>query len=367
MRQSISAAALAATVVSAWDIATPLPSNPSWQPTPSPQTLWNPANGAPIVVQPSAAIPSTPPTSMPVPGMATSIPVIPGMATSTVSVWATVDLTVTACSLPAGACSAPPTPELPSTPPSLSSWAPPGAPPGAPSWMPSATAPSWQPSWSNLPAGCLPTSPLTNQQQVGDSILGTLCQPYLPQWLPDALGKRQLTPPWGDATNQNADAVNAADIPNTGVTRKYNFDVTRGEISPDGAIRQVMMVNNQFPGPMIEANWGGMFLSKNLALIHFTQQRLTFSRLDRSDCDQQHRVPIRRYINPLARLPPTRNKLGRWRAFCGSMSYCTLQHPHLQIPGTTIRVFMVARTLLSAVHRWCRGTNRDPRSDPTPI
>lgn len=70
-----------------------------------------------------------------------------------------------------------------------------------------------------------------------------------------------MTPPWGDRTNQNADAVHQEDIPDTGVTRYYNFTVTRGEISPDGAVRQVMMINNQFPGPMIEANWGGMYLN----------------------------------------------------------------------------------------------------------
>lgn len=77
------------------------------------------------------------------------------------------------------------------------------------------------------------------------------------------LGRRADTPPWGDATNTNADATVPSDIPNTGVTRKYDFTVTRGEISPDGAVRQVMMVNNQYPGPMIEANWGGMYCSRH--------------------------------------------------------------------------------------------------------
>lgn len=272
MRQSISAAALAATVVSAWDISSPVaPGYPSWQqPSASATTIWNPVNGAPIVIQPSAAVP-TPPSApigmapsppLPEETAAPTLPVIPGMATSTISVWATVDQTVTACSLPAGACSAPPTPEEPSPaqpPPGQSSWAVPGM-PSAPSWMPTPTDPGWLPQGTNILPGCaLPSSPLTNQQQVGDSILGTLCQPALPQWLPDALGKRQIAPPWGDATVQNADATINDDIPNTGVTRKYNFEVTRGEISPDGATRQVMLVNNQFPGPMIEANWGGMY------------------------------------------------------------------------------------------------------------
>ena len=36
----------------------------------------------------------------------------------------------------------------------------------------------------------------------------------------------------------------------------YNFDIARGFISPDGVNRSVILINNQFPGPMIEANWG---------------------------------------------------------------------------------------------------------------
>jgi FtsP/CotA-like multicopper oxidase with cupredoxin domain len=45
-------------------------------------------------------------------------------------------------------------------------------------------------------------------------------------------------------------------MPNTGVTRKYNFDVAYGTIAPDGVKRNGLLVNGQFPGPLIEANWG---------------------------------------------------------------------------------------------------------------
>lgn len=36
----------------------------------------------------------------------------------------------------------------------------------------------------------------------------------------------------------------------------YNFDIARGFKSPDGVNRSVLLVNGQFPGPTIEANWG---------------------------------------------------------------------------------------------------------------
>lgn len=45
-------------------------------------------------------------------------------------------------------------------------------------------------------------------------------------------------------------------MPDTGVTRSYDFHVSYGVIAPDGVQKNGLLVNNQFPGPMIEANWG---------------------------------------------------------------------------------------------------------------
>ncbi|KIW06571.1 uncharacterized protein PV09_02999 [Verruconis gallopava] len=45
-------------------------------------------------------------------------------------------------------------------------------------------------------------------------------------------------------------------MPDTGITRRYNFTLTRAIIAPDGYEKSVILVNNQFPGPMVEANWG---------------------------------------------------------------------------------------------------------------
>jgi FtsP/CotA-like multicopper oxidase with cupredoxin domain len=41
-----------------------------------------------------------------------------------------------------------------------------------------------------------------------------------------------------------------------GVIRTYDFTISRGVIAPDGYERKVLLVNDQFPGPLIEANWG---------------------------------------------------------------------------------------------------------------
>ncbi|KAI6080584.1 multicopper oxidase-domain-containing protein [Hypoxylon rubiginosum] len=45
-------------------------------------------------------------------------------------------------------------------------------------------------------------------------------------------------------------------VPHTGVTRYYNFIIQRASKSPDGVVKNMLLVNNQFPGPLIEANWG---------------------------------------------------------------------------------------------------------------
>jgi FtsP/CotA-like multicopper oxidase with cupredoxin domain len=40
------------------------------------------------------------------------------------------------------------------------------------------------------------------------------------------------------------------------VIRKYDFTVKRGKKSPDGYQKDVLVINGQFPAPLIEANWG---------------------------------------------------------------------------------------------------------------
>jgi hypothetical protein len=42
----------------------------------------------------------------------------------------------------------------------------------------------------------------------------------------------------------------------SGVTRYYEWTIARSTLAPDGVPVNVMLVNGEFPGPMIEANWG---------------------------------------------------------------------------------------------------------------
>jgi hypothetical protein len=44
-----------------------------------------------------------------------------------------------------------------------------------------------------------------------------------------------------------------------GVTRYYDFTVARATHSPDGVTVPVIVVNGEYPGPLIEANWGDWY------------------------------------------------------------------------------------------------------------
>ncbi|RDW87754.1 hypothetical protein BP5796_03448 [Coleophoma crateriformis] len=46
------------------------------------------------------------------------------------------------------------------------------------------------------------------------------------------------------------------EVPNTGVTREYWFDVTATTAAPDGFTRYVQLINGSLPGPTIFADWG---------------------------------------------------------------------------------------------------------------
>ncbi|KAG9233290.1 multicopper oxidase-domain-containing protein [Amylocarpus encephaloides] len=60
--------------------------------------------------------------------------------------------------------------------------------------------------------------------------------------------------PWGPRNVMNTNAYD--DPPKTGVIRTYDFTIARKNLAPDGFTREFLVINGQFPGPLIEANWG---------------------------------------------------------------------------------------------------------------
>nr|QZS37066.1 C004A protein [Hypoxylon sp. CO27-5] len=97
---------------------------------------------------------------------------------------------------------------------------------------------------------------LSPSAQNGKSFWGTFVAPTLPFWIISNGGRGDgfRYCPWG---NKMAKTNNPyTDAPQTGITRRYEFNISRGVIAPDGYEKRVILVNGQFPGPLIEANWG---------------------------------------------------------------------------------------------------------------
>ncbi|KAL9601650.1 MAG: hypothetical protein Q9219_002370 [cf. Caloplaca sp. 3 TL-2023] len=88
----------------------------------------------------------------------------------------------------------------------------------------------------------------------GLSLLGTLSAPSYPQFLS---GPLQNGFPWGSRTAARTNPYENS--PTTGVTRSYDLTLARGYIAPDGVNKSVILINGQFPGPTLEANWGDTF------------------------------------------------------------------------------------------------------------
>ena len=65
----------------------------------------------------------------------------------------------------------------------------------------------------------------------------------------------KLTPCQGDGFSIATDFDQK--WPDTGKTVPYTLDITNTTLNPDGTgDRLVMLINNQYPGPVIRAQWG---------------------------------------------------------------------------------------------------------------
>lgn len=82
-----------------------------------------------------------------------------------------------------------------------------------------------------VPVGQKLDAQLSQQQTNGKSVLGTFDAPTLPSYA----SQGGVSP--GD--------LGIGDIPNTGVTRNYDFYITEQNIAPDGVLRPGMVVSIQ--------------------------------------------------------------------------------------------------------------------------
>ncbi|KAK0291124.1 hypothetical protein LTR35_001845 [Friedmanniomyces endolithicus] len=89
----------------------------------------------------------------------------------------------------------------------------------------------------------------------GGSQLGTFNAPTYPKFM-DGPHPGGAPTPWGDRNADNCNPYDINAIPNTGVTRYYDWTVTNMTMAPDGVELAMLVANGAFPGETIEANWG---------------------------------------------------------------------------------------------------------------
>lgn len=82
----------------------------------------------------------------------------------------------------------------------------------------------------------------------------TFDQLSLPSFLPGDYSNAPCGKPWGCRTVEKTNSYD--DFPRTGVERNYEFTIARGTLKPDGVETPAILINGQYPGPLIEANWG---------------------------------------------------------------------------------------------------------------
>ena len=78
----------------------------------------------------------------------------------------------------------------------------------------------------------------------------------LAQGLPDYLADNPMPDggkPWGTMNSTNTNQCR--ETPDTGVTRYYDWTVSKGRCAPDGFEMDCVMANNQYPGPTVEVSF----------------------------------------------------------------------------------------------------------------
>jgi hypothetical protein len=126
---------------------------------------------------------------------------------------------------------------------------------------------------------------LTPYQQNGLSKYGTADMETLPKYY----GGGSQTP-WGGITTTNANPYKSC--PLTGATRSYDFTIAECDIRPDGVeTKKAVCVNGQFPGPLIEANYGDMIRVKVTNKLHDEGTSLHWHGFLQTGMNQQDGVP----------------------------------------------------------------------------
>ncbi|OAK99232.1 hypothetical protein IQ06DRAFT_294641 [Phaeosphaeriaceae sp. SRC1lsM3a] len=105
---------------------------------------------------------------------------------------------------------------------------------------------------NGLPGGSSYPSPSSSKSGV---------YPPYPTYAYNSANATKTYPSYGTGTSIPTNSA-CPKMPETGVTRTYDLHVAYQTIAPDGVTRNGLTVNGQYPGPLVEANWGDWILFK---------------------------------------------------------------------------------------------------------
>ncbi|KAL9048731.1 MAG: hypothetical protein Q9162_007571 [Coniocarpon cinnabarinum] len=112
----------------------------------------------------------------------------------------------------------------------------------------------WPRATTAVPGTCAGTQ-LVPYRQNGVSVWGMFNRFPLPLFRNDGGTRVNNGWPWGRINTVNTNPYTGG--PYTAVVRSYNFELAECDFAPDGVTTtKVLCINGQFPGPLIEANYG---------------------------------------------------------------------------------------------------------------
>ena len=176
--------------------------------------------------------------------------------------------------------------------------------------------------------GALAAAAALNQQQTnGLSLLGKLAAPQIPQFLAvtDSPGRY----PWGNKNASNSHPYK--DAPSTGITRHYQFVVSRAQLAPDGYQKNLILINGQFPGPLIQANWGDYIEGMNTRR-HAIEEMVADTCF--SGGEKRYRRSQRGHFAPLAWHVADCYTLVRWHTQRSTVSYRPECNFYVKLPSS---------------------------------
>lgn len=173
--------------------------------------------------------------------------------------------------------------------------------------------------------------------------------PDYPRWLGDG------DAPWDCFIGASNDGLDA--IPVTGAVRSYEWTIARATLAPDGVTREMIVVNDQFPGPVLEANWGDII---EITVFNNITGPEEPTALHWHGMLQTGTPWADGTLGVSAKKRPTMGGLKlTWMILGITVSDCSWQLLHIPLSSGCLRHLVLALALQRSVHSWSSWSSSD--------